>query len=86
MENRKHPLVAIREELGISRREFGLMCGLSYNRVYAVETGSLPWIPRRIVRALDRLGYDIRGFLEAHWEWLESEGELVWERLGERIR
>jgi hypothetical protein len=55
----KSPVEVIREELGLTRRDFALMCGMGYQGVYLVEKGYRMGISDGVAVFLEQLGYDV---------------------------
>ena len=67
----EHPLVTLRENAGISRRDLAILAGMDYHAVYEVERGYTAYLPGALRRALVEMGIDLP----------ELEAELlVWRR------
>lgn len=54
----KNPVVRIREELGLSRKELAHATGIRYDGLYLVEAGLIARPHRRLLEFLEGLGYD----------------------------
>ena len=73
----KSPLVAIREERGLTRKEFAQMSGLSYHRLYLVEAAYTASIPKKVLVALESLGCDSEAIGQANKEFFAEMGREV---------
>ncbi len=82
----RHPLVQIREELALDRRAFALMCDVSYQAVYLVETGYSGSVPAGVLDVLEELGYDAGEVLAAHVSYREKVGQGLRLEVLERLQ
>jgi len=72
----QNPITEAREELGLSRHQFGLIAGVGYAEVWRSEAGYARSLHPRLVRFLKQEG--IRDDpQEAYEEWLDERGEEV---------
>jgi transcriptional regulator with XRE-family HTH domain len=54
----KHPVTEARENLGLTRSQLALACGISYFTLSQVESGLIRNIPKRLKRMFRRAGMD----------------------------
>lgn len=71
-----NPLIKLRTELGINRRQLALALGISYTRVQAMESGAVRSIGT-IGGQLRQLGQDPEAVQKALTTWLNQEAETV---------
>lgn len=81
--SKKHPLVIIREELKLSRRELALACDITYAAIYRTERGYVWRVPARVLAFLSELNFDGQQIQWAHQEWVQGLGEEVRQRVFE---
>lgn len=85
MIRKRHPLVIIREELGISRRDFALMCNLSYGAIYRTECAFVWRVPGKVLAFLEELNYDGDQVQWAHQDWCRALGAELRQRVFEGV-
>jgi DNA-binding XRE family transcriptional regulator len=84
-----HPLVALRNRLGLTRRGFARFLGCSTAMIVHCEGGYTADIPPSLSKALQAKGFDVTRISKAHREFRESRTrkpdlERVWARIVSR--
>jgi hypothetical protein len=79
VDKHKNPIKAIREQLGMSRKTWCAIHGVSYQMQTLAEGGYCQGIPEKIKSALTAAGIDARELEENYKSWRSAEalGELA---------
>ncbi|MBY0144314.1 helix-turn-helix domain-containing protein [Neobacillus niacini] len=65
----KNPLVAIREEKGLTVSEFGILAGVSTMTIQRIEQGNVQNISSDVLDILEGWGYSRGQFTEDYVRW-----------------
>lgn len=71
----KNPILAIREEHGLSRTEFGVITGIVAETVRQLETGIIKKPAPCVLEGLERMGYDAEQVLKEMEKWRDAYKE-----------
>ena len=72
MPKAKNPVVKIREDLDMTREDLSRIANISYSAIYAVERGNALSISRKILKALQDLGYDPQKIAEDYMNYKQQ--------------
>jgi DNA-binding XRE family transcriptional regulator len=68
----QNPVVALRNQLGLSRQELAVLLCVGYQTVYQVEAGLVSHIQSSIKNPLRRLGFDVDELDTEYLAWRDS--------------
>ena len=76
LDDERGPLGVLRGGLGISRTEFAVVLGVSYDSAYQAEAGRKK-LSAAAQEALREIGADVEDLLQRQAEWVEERGRRL---------